>query len=294
MSITGEHSAEGSGHFTEQEISEKIQQISMQAELEGMETTLIEEQLDNYGIQRIIDNDPEVEMKLYHQFRREFEQQKETELYWRGEREMFDDAEAYKSWVAVEGMIAYQEELEFQRLIVKTLAWLQYVFAHPEQEGLSLSDVSQLKKTFQAEFYMHYGIKMKDPWQRLIDETIAVEGLDMGRDEDQMYFDDAKASKPLFDLEMQEKTSAVREAAYCVGLYSIDADDAGGLTAVIIGMQKLASMPNYEQSIQGRAARNKALFEWSASNAVRERYGMRMLITLQEFFDDRYPIPASA
>lgn len=252
---------------------------------------LVIDELARRGIPRVIDYDDIKMGQLMAEYLKQSDKELREKLYWNGEMEVLGAYENTETRITIESIFRYVDELEFEYLATKTIAWLTYALEHPEEEKMTPADASDRKKVLQASFYVHYGVGLDSPWQRFFDEMIPVEGLSPYHKDDQEYIDEAYESKKEFDREKEERNSAVREAALKIGLYSLEPADAAQLICPIIGMQERALPENYESTLAGRAQRNKEIYQWGENHDIASKFGKRVLITLQEFFDDRYPIP---
>lgn len=198
--------------------------------------------------------------------------------------------EADERQLAIDCVVAYFEERDFQAMIINAVTMYHFVAKNadrPEVQTANL-DMDALKKELQSELLMHRNLPLHGPWQQFVDEFIPGEALDLFRPEDQVYLLKSRLSTPDYIQEKLLKKSVIEQSMEFTGI-NRDTDDLQKVvTAVadIMNMQIIAAQPVFTE--RDRANRNAELWH-EARKLECDQDAQRKIV---ELMDVSYPVIA--
>lgn len=214
-------------------------------------------------------------------------QNNRVEEYKRLGREL---TEADERQLAIDCVVAYFEEREFQALIINAVTMYHFVAINadrPEVKSSSL-DMNTMKKELQSELLVHRNLPMSHAWQQFVSDMVPGESLDVFDKDDQVYLVKARLTTPEFVAEKVLKKSVIEQAFELTGLDWENDDLAKVVTTVadIMNMQIIAAQPAFNET--DRANRNAEL--WHEGRKLEcDQDAVRKIIDLM---DTSYPVIA--
>lgn len=230
-------------------------------------------------IPRVIDEDENVQADLYHEFSLAYFERK------RDERESYGlDEDEYNRQISLQCVHDYYEEREFEAMVFNAILRVRVLISEDSSPEV-LQYIETLKKQTQAELLVLYKRGLDDGWQRLFNEMVPGEGLDIHNQDDIIHIHLAKRGWYEFQYEQRFKKQLIAEAKAIMGV-----DDDGDMVEVaqatkdVLNMQAFAAEPVYSEA--ERANRNALLWDWVRKMPINSDIAQKLV----EHFDSAYPI----
>lgn len=242
------------------------------------------ERLHDLDILVVLDVNASKEAELFTTFAETW-QRNRLEEYKRRGREI---TTADERQVAIDCVVAYFEERDFQALIINAVTMYHFIGKNadrPEVKASSLN-IDVMKKDLQSELLVHRNLPLNSPWQKFIEQMVPGESLNAFRAEDQAHLVKAKLTTPDYIKEKLLKKSVIEQAFALTGINK-DTDDLEKVVvavADIMNMQIIAAQPAFNET--DRANRNAEL--WHEGRKLEcDQDAVRKII---ELMDMSYPV----
>lgn len=214
-------------------------------------------------------------------------QNNRVEEYKRLGREL---TEADERQLAIDCVVAYFEERDFQALIINAVTMYHFIALNADRPEVKASalNMDTMKKELQSELLVHRNLPMTNAWQEFVSDMVPGESLDMFSKDDQVHLVKARLSTPDFVAEKVLKKSVIEQAFELTGIDWENDDLAMVVTTVadIMNMQIIAAQPVFNET--ERANRNAEL--WSEGRKLEcDPEAVRKIIDLM---DASYPVIA--
>lgn len=192
--------------------------------------------------------------------------------------------------LAIDCVVAYFEERDFQALIINAVTMYHFIAENadrPEVKSSSL-DMDTMKKELQSELLVHRNLPMSHAWQQFVSDMVPGESLNVLSKDDQVYLVKARLTTPDFVAEKVLKKSVIEQAFELTSIDWENDDLAKVVTTVadIMNMQIIAAQPVFNET--DRANRNAEL--WHEGRKLEcDQDAVRKIIDLM---DASYPVIA--
>jgi hypothetical protein len=198
--------------------------------------------------------------------------------------------EADERQLAIDCVVAYFEERDFQALIINAVTMYHFIAINADRPEVKASalNMDTMKKELQSELLVHRSLPMSGAWQQFVSDMVPGESLDVFDKDDQVYLVKARLTTPDFVAEKVLKKSVIEQAFELTGIDWENDDLAKVVRTVadIMNMQIIAAQPAFNET--DRANRNAEL--WHEGRKLEcDPEAVRKIIDLM---DASYPVIA--
>jgi len=243
----------------------------------------IKNRLGDYELPRVIDSDPDNDLRLCLEFIDAYRDKRLDELQWSSERENQQNFVL----ASIEALKHYHDRREAEWAVIFCIVSYKLAYLNRDKKGFNDVYMRNLKSQFLAVFQVHY--KLEPQWLQFYHDLTRTDEEEPSPYYEAMYdfhVDFAWESLSYFQSNNIRKWQVIDKAFALTGMDTAEdsPEDIITVMGALIDMQDTAALPIENES--DRANRNELIWEFGRDANL----DSETIKKVADFFDETYPV----